>query len=130
MAYRIPQDRITGPCWMGEQRFDILAKLPDGASKEQVPEMLRTLLEDRFKLVVHHEQKLVPVYLLEMGKDGPKIHESTAEDSAYADCNGGFHKICRKMSMEDLAVFLTLSARGWRPCRASRSGASIAPWWI
>jgi uncharacterized protein (TIGR03435 family) len=107
MAYRIPQDRLTGPGWMGEQRFDILAKLPEGATKDQVPEMLQTLLEERFKLVVHHDQKVVPVYALEVGKDGPKFHESTAEDSAYAACNGGFHKICRKMSMEDLAAHLT-----------------------
>jgi uncharacterized protein (TIGR03435 family) len=107
MAYRMPQDRLVGPRWMGEQRFDILAKLPEGASKDQVPEMLQALLEERFKLVVHHEQKVIPVYALEIGKDGPKIHESTAEDSASGSCNGGFHKICRKMSMENLAADLT-----------------------
>lgn len=111
LAYRIPQDRITGPGWMGEQRFDILAKLPGGATKEQAPEMLQTLLEERFKLVVQHEQKVIPVYALEVGKDGPKFNESTAEDSAGGSCNGGFHKICRKMSMENLAVFLTSISR-------------------
>ncbi len=107
MAYRLPQDRITGPGWMREQRFDIMAKLPEGASKEQVPEMLQTLLAERFKLVVHHEQKVIPVYTLEVGKDGPKFHDSTAEDSAGGSCDGGFHKICRKMSMESLAAQLT-----------------------
>jgi len=35
---------------MASQRFDIFAKLPDGASKDDVPQMLQALLEDRFKL--------------------------------------------------------------------------------
>jgi len=40
-AYRLPADRISGPGWLDDARFDILAKLPAGASKSQVPEMLQ-----------------------------------------------------------------------------------------
>ena len=35
---------------MSTERFDIEAKMPDGASKDDAPAMLRTLLEERFRL--------------------------------------------------------------------------------
>jgi len=106
MAYRIPADRLVMQA-SADQRFDIAAKLPEGAKKEQVPEMLQTLLAERFKLSVHHEPRVLPVYSLTVAKDGPKFHDSTAGDSVYTACNGGFHKVCRKMTMEDLAKHLT-----------------------
>ncbi|HEY4360156.1 MAG TPA: TIGR03435 family protein [Bryobacteraceae bacterium] len=108
MAYRIPGDRLVMAGGASQdQRFDIVAKLPEGAKKEQVPEMLQTLLAERFKLAVHHESKPLPVYSLTVAKEGPKLRDSTAGDSDYAACNGGFHKVCRKMSMQALADNLT-----------------------
>src|SRR5690349_7805824 len=41
LAYKIKQHQLTGPEWMKNQRYDILAKIPEGATKEQVPEMLQ-----------------------------------------------------------------------------------------
>jgi uncharacterized protein (TIGR03435 family) len=35
--------------------------------------MLRRLLEERFKLKLHHESKTMPVYFLVIGKNGPKL---------------------------------------------------------
>src|SRR5262245_612343 len=52
-AYRIKQYQPSGPNWMTSQRFDIAAKMPDGSSKDQIPEMLQTLLAERFKLAIH-----------------------------------------------------------------------------
>src|SRR5881394_244516 len=43
MAYDVKPFQLTGPDWLSAQRFDILAKLPEGATKEQVPAMLRAL---------------------------------------------------------------------------------------
>src|SRR5690348_11121127 len=42
-AYRLKAFQVSGPDWMTTQRFDILAKMPEGATKEQVPEMLQAL---------------------------------------------------------------------------------------
>jgi uncharacterized protein (TIGR03435 family) len=78
MAYEVKPFQVTGPDWMAAQRFDILAKMPEGATKEQVPAMLRALLEERFKLVAHRENKEQPVYSLEVGKNGPKFKEAPA----------------------------------------------------
>ena len=76
LAYKVKPYQITGPDWIANQRFDIVAKLPDGASKDDAPRMLQTLLEDRFKLVAHRESKEHPVLALVVGKGGPKLKES------------------------------------------------------
>jgi uncharacterized protein (TIGR03435 family) len=76
IAYKIKPYQLTGPDWMGAQRFDVQAKLPEGASKEQVPEMLQTLLADRFKLAIHRDSKDHAVYALVVGKSGFKMKES------------------------------------------------------
>ena len=71
------------PGKMGEDRFDIDAKIADAdveAMKKLRPEerfaeyrtMMRTLLEDRFKLKVSRHEKELPVYALVLAKGGPK----------------------------------------------------------
>jgi uncharacterized protein (TIGR03435 family) len=83
-AYRVRPYQIAGPDWMRETRWDILAKLPDGASQDQVPEMLRSLLEERFKLAVHRENREHPVYELVVGKNTLKLKPSDPEEDKAA----------------------------------------------
>ena len=81
-AYRAEDFQVTGPNWMGSARFDIVAKLPEGASPGQVPEMLQTMLEVRFSLALHREEKEFPVYALVVGKDGLKLKRPPDYDPA------------------------------------------------
>lgn len=81
-AYSLKPYQVQGPDWMANQRFDIIAKLPDGAMKEQAPQMLQSLLEDRFKLAAHRESKDRPVLALVVGKGGPKLKESSVVPKA------------------------------------------------
>jgi uncharacterized protein (TIGR03435 family) len=74
-AYKIKAYQLTGPDWMASERFDVLAKMPDGANKDQVPEMLQALLADRFKLTVHRDSKEHSVFALVVGKNGIKMKE-------------------------------------------------------
>lgn len=78
-AYKVEGDQITGPDWLATTRFDILAKMPEGATKEQVPEMLQALLAERFKLAFRRESREQQVYALVPGKDGPKLKETPAD---------------------------------------------------
>ena len=112
-AYRVRTDQISGPDWMGSLRFDVQAKMPDGALPDQVPEMLQSLLAERFKLAVRSGQKTMPVYGLTVGKSGPKLQASTAAGSSPSGCIAvtGGHRLCRKMTMEDLANLLTQLSR-------------------
>jgi uncharacterized protein (TIGR03435 family) len=80
IAYKVKAYQITGPDWMmpqSAQRFDILAKMPDGATKDDAPAMLQALLIDRFKLTAHLATQEHPVLALVVAKGGPKLKEST-----------------------------------------------------
>jgi uncharacterized protein (TIGR03435 family) len=75
---------------MDTERFDIVAKVPKGATKEQFRVMLQNLLRERFKLTIHREKKDSQIYELVAAKNGPKLKESV-EEPAPADAakNGG-----------------------------------------
>jgi uncharacterized protein (TIGR03435 family) len=75
-AYRVRMSQVIGPDWMSSTRFDIDAKLPQGATADQISEMLQALLADRFALKQHREQKEMPMYALVLGKPPLKLKES------------------------------------------------------
>ena len=87
-AYRLQQFQISGgPRWIGSDRFDIEGKADDpNPDFDQVRLMLQSLFEDRFKLKVHRETKVSPVYALVVGKGGPKIKLS--RDQSPEDVDG------------------------------------------
>lgn len=88
IAYGTRPQQIEGPDWIGSQRWDVVATIPEGASGSQVPAMLRTLLEDRFQMKVHRESKDLPVYVLGVAKSGAKLTESTPDPNAPAEPAG------------------------------------------
>jgi uncharacterized protein (TIGR03435 family) len=74
MAYKMKNYQISGEDWLKSERFDINAKMPDGAAREQVGEMLQSLLIKRFQMKLHHESKPYPVYALVVTtKGGSKL---------------------------------------------------------
>lgn len=75
-AYKVKPYQVSGPEWMSGLRWDIVAKIPEGGTKEQVPAMLQALLAERFKLAVHHDSKDHAVYALVVGKTGLKMKEA------------------------------------------------------
>ena len=75
-AYDVKKFQVSGPDWLGTQRFDVIAKMPEGATKDQVPQMLQTLLAERFKLIIHKEKKDQSVYALVVAKGGAKMKEA------------------------------------------------------
>jgi uncharacterized protein (TIGR03435 family) len=82
VAFAVKPYQVSGPNWMKENRFDILAKIPEGVTKDQVPRMLQALLTERFKMVAHRESKEEPIYALVVGKGGPKLKESAPDADA------------------------------------------------
>jgi uncharacterized protein (TIGR03435 family) len=75
-AYRMKEFQISGPPWLGEARYDIVAKGPEGTKGKQLPEMMQGLLAERFQLQAHREKKEFNVFALVVGKNGPKLKES------------------------------------------------------
>ncbi len=72
-AYDILDDQISGPPWLESTRFDIDAKVPAGATREQFRVMLQNLLKERFQLAFHRDKKDFVVYELVPAKGGPKL---------------------------------------------------------
>lgn len=81
VAYGVKEFQIGGPDWLHSERFDIQAKFPAGATEYQVPEMLQSLLADRFKLQLHRETTEHAVYALVVGKNGPRLKPAEVETS-------------------------------------------------
>ncbi len=90
-AYDVPGDRISGPPWLATQRFDIQAKVPNGATQEELRVMLQNLLAERFRLSFHRMKKEFQVYELLQAKSGAKLKPGTALDDGKptADGRGG-----------------------------------------
>jgi uncharacterized protein (TIGR03435 family) len=75
-AYGVKSYEMSGPDWLKDTRYDIVAKGREGTRREQLPEMMQTLLAERFKLQVHRKPAEIPGLALTLGKDGPKLKES------------------------------------------------------
>ena len=84
-AYGVKPYQIKGPDWMSTTRFDIEAKMPSGATKDDAAKMLQSLLEERFKLAVHHAKSEEPVLALVAGRNGLKLKASTGKPTAIDD---------------------------------------------
>jgi uncharacterized protein (TIGR03435 family) len=88
MAYRVKIYQISGPDWIGSDRFDMAATIPQGVPTTQIPVMMQSLLEERFQVKLHREKKEFPVYALQLAKGGMKMQASAPDpDAATADVN-------------------------------------------
>jgi uncharacterized protein (TIGR03435 family) len=84
-AYGVKLYQVSGPDWIDTERYDISAKIAEGATKDQVQLMLQKLLTERFKAVLHHETRDFPVFELTVAKSGSKLRESSSEPAATPD---------------------------------------------
>jgi uncharacterized protein (TIGR03435 family) len=92
MAYDVKDYQIIGPEWLASERFDIVAKRPDGVEGEKALRgMMASLLQDRFKMTLHRETRDLPAYALVVGKGGLKIKEVPPDtdgvDNSKVDVN-------------------------------------------
>jgi len=84
-AYDVKRYRISGPAWLDSERYTIVAKVPDGASQEQVKLMWQNLLKDRFGVAVHHESRVFQGEELTLPKGAPKLRETAMGRDALLD---------------------------------------------
>jgi uncharacterized protein (TIGR03435 family) len=109
-AYSVKPYQIDGPSWLGDQRFDIQATIPDGIAKDQAPAMLQNLLAQRFKLTVHRDKEEHKVLALVVGKGGPKLKESPAP--APVDDNAPLKPDETKIATEEGTIKMTRKPDG------------------
>jgi uncharacterized protein (TIGR03435 family) len=80
LAFQLKSHEMSIPGWTITERYDVQATLPEGASRAQVPAMLRTLLKERFHMVSHKETREVPIFALVEAKGGHKLKPSQVEE--------------------------------------------------
>jgi uncharacterized protein (TIGR03435 family) len=110
MAYDVKDYALSGPDWLGSEKFDIVAKPPSDTPEDQFGPMLQSLLADRFKMTVHRESKTLSAYALVVGKNGPQLQKAEAGEGSHMnnDGNNGKSKLTgQRVSMPRLADFLS-----------------------
>jgi uncharacterized protein (TIGR03435 family) len=82
-AYGVRENElIGGPDWVRSIAFDLEARGAADMSPDTARAMLRTLLAQRFSLVVHREQRELPIYVLTTarnGQTGPRLRPADAQ---------------------------------------------------
>ena len=116
IAFGVDDNRMSGaPGWIDNESFDINATTADHAevkTPQQFQQVILSLLEDRFQLKFHREQKEGPVYWLELdkpGKPGPALKPSTPESEPNMSTNSNGSRVVMKVSkasMIDVAAAL------------------------
>lgn len=90
IAYGVGFDKVVGgPSWLEWDRFDVLAKAPAKSTPETMKFMLRTLLTDRFNLIVRSATREQPTYALTAGR---KLQLSEASGTGDSGCKLDFQK--------------------------------------
>lgn len=85
IAYSVNPGLVRkGPTWLEIERYDITAKLPPEATPDSEKMMLRSLLQDRFKLVAHNDTEQMQANMLLPGKD--KVRMKPSDGSGESGC--------------------------------------------
>jgi uncharacterized protein (TIGR03435 family) len=120
IAFGTDDNRISGaPKWIDNETFDINAVTVNHVEvtrPQQFQQLILSLLEDRFQLKFHRDQKEAPVYWLELdkpGKLGPDLKPSTPDSQPNMSTNSNGSRAAMKaskMSMTDVAAALRRQA--------------------
>jgi uncharacterized protein (TIGR03435 family) len=78
-AYHVMDYQVTGPDWIGSDRYNISGKSAEPVAEDQLRLMLQTLLAERFQLAFHRQTKELHAYEMVVAKSGAKFHESKVE---------------------------------------------------
>jgi len=112
------ESQVLGyPAWVNTDHFDIQAKmdadtaatyraLKGQESNEQWHDLVRQILEERFGLKYHTEQRELPVYQLVVARKGPRLKESAPEQNGTSSIGPGKLKASH-YTMSSLAFSLS-----------------------
>jgi uncharacterized protein (TIGR03435 family) len=106
-AFALQDPQIQGPAWLDSATFDIEATFPPGASPENLPEMLRALLRERFHLEAHTENRVMPSFVLKVAPKGTKLQApKEGFEFSFQRNKTGIH-LRQLTNMKDFAAYLS-----------------------
>jgi len=117
IAYGVTDRQLSGgPAWIDTEFFDMDAKADKPATVDELHLMLRSLLEERFQLKVHHEQREQSVYALTVDKGGPKMKVHEPVETDYPPIRGGGgpgQRVATNAHMSYFAFYLSQVLDKW-----------------
>jgi uncharacterized protein (TIGR03435 family) len=111
-AYHVQAIQVSGPGWMDNERYDIVAKAAGEASTERLRAMMQTLLAERFKLALHRETKEMPAYVVTVAKGGHKLKESQGDGDMEVKPNGRMGASFYRVTLAQLADLASSPLQG------------------
>jgi uncharacterized protein (TIGR03435 family) len=115
-AYGVQGQQVSGPAWLGTERYEIAAKAAEHVPPQQLKLMLQALLAERFHMALHRETRNMQVFEIVAAKGGVKLR------AAQSDEDGGVRKVGPGLVMSfenqpvaELAKFLSSLAAVDRP---------------
>jgi uncharacterized protein (TIGR03435 family) len=106
-AYRVQHRQISGPDWLTSQRFDISAIIPAAESNEQIPEMLGSLLQERFKLKTHGDTREEQVYRLVLANSGPNLQKAEEQTGISGRSTKTMEQVSARTTLASFAEYLS-----------------------
>ena len=79
-AYALRAHQIAGPHWIHTERYSLVARTSAPIPVPQVPALLQSLLEERFALRSHWEQRQLQIYALRAGKGALRLTRDDGRD--------------------------------------------------
>lgn len=76
-AFELQNYQFPARASLTDHTFEVVARIPAGATPEAFHIMLQNLLKDRFGLAYHYTEKKLRGYQLVLAKNGSKLKEST-----------------------------------------------------
>src|ERR1700691_962511 len=105
-AYGVGPDRVLGgPDWISADRFQITARSDQPVGDKGLMAMLRTLLAERFKLVLHRESRPGEAMVLEVAKNGLKLQPADGGRTSWENLHD--HLEATKITMGEFAEILS-----------------------
>ncbi|CAN5518295.1 hypothetical protein BH10ACI4_BH10ACI4_01360 [soil metagenome] len=122
LAYGVKPEMVQGgPSWLEMKRFDISAKADPLTSDADLKLMLKSLLADRFKLVLHKGEAAVPAYVLTASGGNTKMKPASEGEEKRCkpgppETAGGAPVLvigCTGMTVDDLAILVSQAANSY-----------------
>jgi uncharacterized protein (TIGR03435 family) len=109
-AYAVQPDMIFGgPSWIDNDLFDLVAKASPDVRLEDLRAMFQSLLAGKFRLVIHREDRPKSIYVLVVGKSGPKLKPASGARQSCRWNNlpdGQIERACLNTTIQELATDL------------------------
>ena len=114
IGYGMQKSQLVGePDWVKTERWDIdgVSDVVGQPSFKQLQGLMRKILEERFGLQLHHEQREMPVFALTVARSGLKMMVNTSDPDGWfhqqnGESNGRHVESLKNASVADLAHIL------------------------